>query len=161
MERERALFDMPEVADVTGGKGAVLGGAYRLRLDTSGRFVFPMEMRGVVTNRFMLFPLGAGIVMYDERRWDAISICPAGSSEPRSPQEKLISRLIFARVFPGGFGTRGRVYLPRPIRDHAGIERELLLIGVGDYVEIWEPATFVRKAEEERRYKNKAGGNAC
>jgi MraZ protein len=37
---------------------------------------------------------------------------------------------------------QGRLLLPQYLRDHAGLEREVTIAGVGPRVEIWDKARF-------------------
>ena len=37
---------------------------------------------------------------------------------------------------------QGRILLPPPLREHAGLDKEVVVIGVGDYAELWEPARW-------------------
>ena len=34
---------------------------------------------------------------------------------------------------------QGRILLPSNLREHAGLDKELVVIGVGDYAELWQP----------------------
>ncbi len=41
--------------------------------------------------------------------------------------------------------VRGRILLPSVLRDFAGLEKEVVLVGVGSRIEIWNKATWAEK----------------
>jgi MraZ protein len=42
----------------------------------------------------------------------------------------------------------GRILLPQYLRELAQLESEIILVGVGDYFEIWSPAMWEQKTEK-------------
>jgi len=40
---------------------------------------------------------------------------------------------------------QGRILLPSVLRDFAGLEKEVVLVGVGSRIEIWNKATWAEK----------------
>lgn len=53
---------------------------------------------------------------------------------------RLLRRLIFSSAAPVEFDKAGRILLPQFLRDAAEINIEAVIVGAGDYVEIWSPA---------------------
>jgi len=55
-----------------------------------------------------------------------------------------MQRLFFANVQPTQLDTSGRLLLPEKLRNYAGIEREVVMVGVADRAEIWDRARWER-----------------
>ena len=53
-------------------------------------------------------------------------------------------RLIFGNAFDASLDKQGRVVVPEKLRQHANIESEVVVAGVGKFVEIWSPAEWSR-----------------
>jgi len=66
---------------------------------------------------------------------------------PLGGKYKKVRRFYQGNSFPLELDASGRVTLPPPLLSHAGIEKEVAVVGVGDHLEIWDQA---RWAEEQR-----------
>ena len=40
---------------------------------------------------------------------------------------------------------QGRILLPQVLRDRAGLDTDITLLGVGDHIEIWDTSTYEEK----------------
>ena len=49
-----------------------------------------------------------------------------------------VRRLILGMASPCNVDRQGRILIPTPLREYAGIDRELVFVGVGDEIEIWD-----------------------
>ena len=49
-----------------------------------------------------------------------------------------IRRLILGMASPCHIDRQGRILIPTPLREHAAIERDIVFVGVGDEIEIWD-----------------------
>ena len=49
-----------------------------------------------------------------------------------------IRRLILGMAVPCNIDRQGRILIPTHLRQHAGIERDLVFTGVGDEIEVWD-----------------------
>nr|WP_243451494.1 division/cell wall cluster transcriptional repressor MraZ [Pacificimonas flava] len=48
------------------------------------------------------------------------------------------------------FEDTGRVVIPEDLRDFADLDGEVLLIGLGNSFQIWNPDLFLEQTEDER-----------
>jgi MraZ protein len=130
-------------------------GTYAPKLDDKGRVILPAKFRE---------ELSTGIVMtrgqerclyvFTTREFDAvhqkIRQAPITSKEGRD----------FLRVFLSGASAetpdkQNRVTIPANLRDYAGLDRDLTVIGVGDRVEIWDTAVWESYlTEQESSFAN-------
>ena len=45
--------------------------------------------------------------------------------------------MTFGNAFDLDLDRQGRVLLPLPLRSYAGIEEDVVVVGTGDYLEMW------------------------
>ena len=50
---------------------------------------------------------------------------------------RALARLLFSWATECSMDKQGRILLPQNLRQHAGIKREVVIIGVSDRIEIW------------------------
>ena len=64
------------------------------------------------------------------------------------PLARLLFRLILGAATEAGLNTQGYLKIPDELRRYAHIEDQVLLIGLGDYFEIWSPKYWEKQEEE-------------
>ncbi len=122
-------------------------GQYRHSLDEKARVTLPAKFRP---------QFGEGLVMTagTER---CIWVYPAEefgklaeriNALPLTGQEAAaFRRLIYGNAYDASLDKQGRVVVPEKLRRHAGIEDEVVVTGVGRFVEIWSPIEWERAQE--------------
>lgn len=55
------------------------------------------------------------------------------------PSARLLRRVFFSGAAKVAFDKIGRILVPQYLRSYAVIENEVVIAGVGNYVEIWSP----------------------
>jgi len=64
------------------------------------------------------------------------------------PSTRALQRMILGNASQANLDSAGRILIPQNLRDRAGLQEEAVLVGLGDYFEIWSPANW--QAEEEK-----------
>ena len=113
-------------------------GTHTPRLDEKGRLILPAKYReelaeGLVLTRGQERCLYVFSVREFERVHEQLRAAPLSSKQARD----------YIRVFLSGASDevpdkQGRVTIPPPLRDYAGLGRELAVIGAGTRAEIWD-----------------------
>jgi len=123
-------------------------------LDPKGRIIIPARFRCVVEaegGKDLIFTrMDGGLYVYTEREWILIE----DKMDKQSVTTEAMRR--FRRVFFGGaepcqMDRQGRVLIPATLREYAGLDKEVSLIGQNKHFEIWSP----EKYEEEIKQFNK------
>jgi MraZ protein len=112
-------------------------GEYNHTIDAKGRIIVPAKFREALGDEFVVTKgLDGCLFVYSQESWKAF-------------EEKLQSLPLtnknsrqFARFFLAGAALcevdkQGRILLPQLLRDFAGLEKEAVLVGVANRVEIW------------------------
>lgn len=128
---------------------------YQNRIDKKGRISVPAPFRAVLAAEKF-----AGIVAYGSFVTPCIEAC--GMSRVLLLSERIESldpfseeRDAFATAILGGsvqiaFDGEGRVMLPEPLVQLAGLKEEAVFVGKGQTFEIWEPSSFATYAARAR-----------
>jgi MraZ protein len=63
------------------------------------------------------------------------------------PSVRLFLRLILANATRLDINATGRVVIPPDLASFAGLEKEVILVGQGDYMEAWAPTCWEKQAK--------------
>lgn len=126
-------------------------GTFEPRLDDKGRLILPAKFReklaaGVVMTRGQERCLYAFPTREFEEMHDRLRQAPVTSKQARD----------YLRVFLSGAmddqpDKQGRITIPGNLRQYAGLDRELAVIGAGTRIEIWDARawnTYLSAQEE-------------
>lgn len=113
----------------------MLIGEYNHSLDSKSRVIFPAKFREEMGERFIVtkgldYCLNAYATEEWVKRQKRMTDLPA---KARSMQRFFMSGAAEAET-----DSTGRILLPLPLREYAGITRDVTIIGVSDHVEIWD-----------------------
>ncbi len=117
-------------------------GEFSHTIDDKGRLTIPAKFRdelesGVVITR----GLDGCLWAYGRSEWEElaekIAKLPSTNQAARN-----FSRFMFSSAFDSIPDRQGRILLPQPLRDYAGIQNETIIIGVKNKLEIWNPAKW-------------------
>ena len=130
----------------------MLIGSYDHMLDAKGRVFIPAKWRETV---------GDTIILTQGILGDRDSKCLFGMSveEWEAFSEKLsalpvtdvvgqaVRRRLYATAAACETDKQGRILIPQQLRELANITRDVMLIGVGNRIELWNPEDFQRHEE--------------
>nr|WP_281366421.1 division/cell wall cluster transcriptional repressor MraZ [Nesterenkonia xinjiangensis] len=129
--------------------GAVFLGTYTPRMDEKGRLILPAKYRD---------DLAEGLVLTrgQERCIYVFSTEEFQNVHQQMRQAPLTSRQArdYIRVFLSGASDetpdkQGRITIPSALREYAGLDRDVTVIGAGDRAEIWDSAAWNAYLEEK------------
>lgn len=117
-------------------------GTYTPKIDEKGRLFLPAKFRdglaeGLVITRgqencLVVWP--ADVFMQEAQRAQAT---PMTSRDARD-----YARVLFAGAETGTADKQGRIGIPPALRAYAELDRDVIVIGVMDRVEIWNPTRW-------------------
>jgi MraZ protein len=70
-----------------------------------------------------------------------------GNLNPMGSEYRKLSRFYQGNSFEIDLDASGRVILPAPLLAHAGIAKEVVVVGVGDHLEVWSAERWQRQQE--------------
>ena len=120
---------------------------YDNRVDKKGRVSVPASFRALLAGQSF-----SGIVIYPSPVVTAIDGCAMERMEqisqgidsfnPYSEEYNAFANSIMAQSHPLQFDGEGRVLLPEPLLEHAGIEDTATFAGLGQTFQIWRPESY-------------------
>lgn len=138
-------------------------GETAINLDAKGRFAIPVRYRELIDEQcagrmvltYSAFDSGA-LWLYPQEAWERVRDDVMGLSTWDSGHRSLQRRLVGSAtpVEPDG---SGRILLPQTLRQVAGLEKRVVLLGMGGRFELWnETVLHQKRAEEERSLSERA-----
>jgi MraZ protein len=107
------------------------------KIDEKGRVMLPAQFRRELKEGVVLTPgVENCITAYPLAEWKKIAATLTGGSVTHNKLRKL-NRAIFATASRAVIDGQGRVVLPLVLREYAGIDDEVVIIGANSYFELW------------------------
>lgn len=124
-------------------------GEYEHTLDDKGRLTLPARFReafagGCVVTRGM----DGCLVVYTREAWDRFVSVRLEGLDPFSREARQMARFLFSGAAEAEPDRQGRVMIPPVLVGHAKLDREVVVAGVRDHVEIWDRATWRAHLED-------------
>lgn len=124
-------------------------GTFTPKLDDKGRLILPAKFRdelseGLVVTRGQERCLYVFSESEFQRMHDRIREAPITSKQGRD-----YLRVFLSGAHPETPDKQGRVMLPNTLRDYAGLDRDLAVIGAGSRAEIWDADAWQRYLNEQ------------
>jgi len=113
-------------------------GEFEHKIDDKGRVPIPPRFRRELREGVVLTPgIERCIIAYTPSEWQKIATSLTAS--PISPGKlRRLNRALFATAFSLSIDGQGRVTLPLPLRQYAGVESEVIVAGANTYFELWD-----------------------
>jgi MraZ protein len=123
--------------DETGS--AVLLGEFEQRLDDKKRITLPARLRarfeqGLVCAR----GLDGCISVFPRDAWDDYVSAQSERLDLFTREGRALERYLFGGALECELDRQGRVALPAPLVGHASLDREIVIAGLRDRLEIWD-----------------------
>ena len=136
-------------------------GEYRHTIDVKGRLIVPSRLRDELENDTVVLTkyLNGCIGMWSGAGWRSFE---AQLREQRKTDERARAfvRAIAAGAHTDQVDRQGRIQVPQPLREHAGITRDVVVTGALSHAELWSPERWAQeqaKVEEGRLDELAAG----
>ena len=112
-------------------------GEYNHTIDAKGRLIIPAKYREVLGETFYVTKgLDGCLFVYDKNEWatfeEKLKSLPITSKDARKFVRFFLAGATLAEV-----DKQGRILVPASLRKYAELEKEVMLLGVGNRVEIW------------------------
>ncbi|WP_107850916.1 division/cell wall cluster transcriptional repressor MraZ [Oceanimonas marisflavi] len=132
----------------------MLRGAHAISLDSKGRLAIPTRYRGPLHEEcdgllvctidishpcLLLYPLG---------EWELIEK-KLRSLSSTHPQERRLQRLLLGHATECELDGHGRLLVPGTLRQHAGLEKKIMLVGQLNRFEVWSDARWQQQINDD------------
>ena len=123
---------------------AELLGTHSYLLDPKGRISLPARFRAAFDDgAYLTLGQDGCLFAFPRAEWDRrsreVRDLPLSDATGRA-----YARMIFGKAEEIDLDGQGRLLIPQRLRSEAGIDKEAVIVGVLDRMEIWDRATYER-----------------
>ncbi|MDF2556221.1 MAG: cell division/cell wall cluster transcriptional repressor MraZ [Bacillales bacterium] len=127
-------------------------GEFRHSLDPKGRLIIPSKFRELLGENFVIAKGQNNCLYgYPEGTWKQI-IEGIKTGPMEASQKQKVVRFFYSGASDCEFDKQGRINIPNNLSDYAHLEKDCVVIGVQDRIEIWNKETwetYVQEASDE------------
>jgi len=120
-------------------------GRYVHTIDAKGRVSLPVELRNELQRRSDRTPTLTNmydhLALFPDDEWQAY-VARLGNTNQFRMEPQELRRFLISGAVDGGPDAQGRIAIPAYLREHAKLEKEVMIAGVGDHIEIWDRGLF-------------------
>lgn len=117
-----------------------LMGSYSHNIDAKGRMNFPTKLRELLGVNFIITKgLDNCLFVYSITEWaeleEKIKALPLSKG-------RNLQRFFFSGATEVESDKQGRILIPQHLREYAGLEKDVIVIGASNRAEIWDKAKW-------------------
>ena len=120
-------------------------GQYVHSFDDKSRLTVPARYRELIADgAFVVQGLDRNLMVLTPAAFEIIyqRIMAMNLTDPTA---RLLRRVILGNASQLDVDKAGRILVPQALREFAGLDGEAVLVGQGDYFEIWSPEMWARQ----------------
>ncbi len=119
---------------------------HECKLDAKGRLVLPSRLKSVLpvaSKKSIIIRKGfePNLIIYPLHEFQNIYTRINSLNEFSSEQRKL-KRNLFSSISQVDLDSNGRFLLPKSMISHTGLEKDVILVGMGNVIELWSPYNY-------------------
>ena len=132
---------------------AMFRGSFEHTVDSKGRVSVPSKFRDIIADRYdgrlvMAMDFDLCVTIYPLEEWEKLE--EKIKTLPMMKQEvKDFMRFFFSSATECELDKQGRILIPPPHRERASIQKNVMLVGIMNKIEVWDA-----KAWEARNSQN-------
>jgi len=129
-------------------------GATLVNLDSKGRLSVPTRYRDQLNESAsgqMVCTIDinhACLLLYSLPEWEIIEQKLSRLSS-MNPQERRVQRLLLGHASECQMDSAGRLLIAPVLRQHAGLTKEVMLVGQFNKFELWDETTWYQRVKED------------
>ncbi len=127
----------------------IFRGTFEHALDAKHRLTVPAKYRPALAGGVVLAVspetepgTPRSIAMWTPEDYEQYTEAALGGLNPLSPRARELSRVLFGNSHDLELDSANRVMIPAGLMSYAGLDKEVVVTGVGNCLEIWDRATY-------------------
>ncbi len=127
----------------------MLVGQYDYAIDAKGRLNFPARFRDAMGETFIVTRwLDHCLAAFPAEEFEKVA---AKIEEKGLVKGRKVSRMLYASAVEVTPDKQGRIQLPAKLREYAGLDHDVTIIGSRSFAEIWNTEAWNANQETRRR----------
>jgi MraZ protein len=120
-------------------------GTYDHSLDAKNRLTIPARYRAALADGVVLampLDLKACVGMWRPEDYERYTTRALAELPPLSPKRNEIERFLYGNSHDAELDAAGRVMIPGFLGEYATLAKEVVVVGVGDRMELWDKGAW-------------------
>ncbi len=115
-------------------------GEYVHTIDAKGRVIIPAKLREALGDDFIIAKgLDSCLAVYPRDQWNQLE-AKLQALPMNQPETRAFARFFFAGAMEGEVDKQGRVMVAPHLRAYAKLQKDVVIAGAGNRLEIWDKA---------------------
>ncbi len=128
-------------------------GSFNYTIDAKGRVSIPARLRKFVSpdaNDTFVFTRGSlkCINIYPMNYWKELLESKLDKLNSFDPNDTKFLRLFLPSAAEDQFDTQSRLLVPKRLIEFAEIEKDVIILGMNKYIEVWNPKLYEEYLKE-------------
>ena len=121
-------------------------GEYNHTIDEKGRLIVPTKFREQLGEAFVITKGNDGcLAIYTNEAWE--TFMKKIQSLPANKDIRTYVRNIVGSSSDAATDKQGRVLVPGNLREYAGLDKDVVLVGVIDKIEVWDKERWTKQTD--------------
>ena len=124
-------------------------GQYNHTIDAKGRLIIPVKYREQLGDTFICTKgFDKCLYLYPLAEWQNVED-RFGEINSTSKKARKLARFFFGSSSECELDKQGRVLIPAALREFAGLEKDTVLLGVRNRIEVWDANNLMEEETDE------------
>jgi MraZ protein len=117
-------------------------GQYSHNIDSKGRLTVPVRFRDPLQDgAYVMQGFERNLIVYTTDDFKKLAQ-RASLLTTTNANARAVKRMIFGRATEVGLDSTGRILIPSFLREYAQLQDEVILVGAGEYFEVWDSKSW-------------------
>jgi MraZ protein len=132
----------------------IFRGTFEHTLDAKHRLTVPAKFRAALAGGVVLATSPEttkggprAVAIWTPEAHDTYTAAALEGKNPLSPSARDLKRMLYGSSFETELDSANRVMIPATLMQYAGLERDVLVIGAGECLEVWDRAAHAEYNE--------------
>ncbi len=129
-------------------------GTFEHALDAKHRMTVPAKYRAALAGGVVLAASPEttpgsprSVAIWTPEAHEAYTTAALAKLNPLSPQARELKRVLFGSSFETELDSANRVMIPAPLMQYAGLDKEVVITGSGECLEVWDRSEYAAYQE--------------
>ena len=115
---------------------------YNHTIDAKGRLIIPVKYRDGLGETFVVTRgIDGCLFFYTENEWQAI-MNKLNELRMTNKKAREFTRFLLGGATEVELDSQGRILVPAFLREYADLEKEVILVGMGNHIEVWSKVKY-------------------
>ncbi len=143
------------------GVSIMFMGEYSHSIDEKGRLIIPSKFRFELGEKFVLTRgLDGCLCVYPQSEWNVLE-SKLRSLPLNNKNARTITRFLVSGAAMCELDKQGRILVPTALREYAGLDKDVVVTGNLERIEIWDKAKWSQSSSYDDMESIEAGLQDC